>query len=154
MEVMKKPSEQVRQEMKKVNTDNMEKTGELALIECLPKNVLPTTKNGRLQNRLIQLQNAVHSEFSRMPYISLREKNQALNKIMDFGEKTGWDKRERHPVTLISFLLGMVENSKFKYNQKITTLLNEIFDYYERAKQAKNICCVAGALGNEKWEAI
>jgi len=131
--------------------DNMNKTSELALVECLPVNVLPHTRQGRLQNKLKALQLAVHREFDKMPLITKEEKEIASDKITAFGLKTGWDKTEKHPVTLISFLLEMIENSKYKYSYKITKLLVEIFEYYERGKEARTACLVAGKGGHQKW---
>ena len=133
---------------------NMNKTAELSLLLCLPENVLPHVQKGRLQNKLIKLQEAVDTEFNIMPYINKEEKEKATAKITEFGNTTGWDRKEKHPVTLVSFLLEMIENSEFTYRPKITEILNDIFAYYERGKQAYTACCTAGKTGHKKWDEL
>ena len=71
----------------------------------------------------------------------------------EFGRRTGWLGREKHVLTLLSFLLDMVEHSKFEYNGDIVKYLNLIFEYFERVSK-KNICYVAGSIAGEKWRKI
>lgn len=130
---------------------NTTKISELALIECLHQKVIPELKPGRLKHKLLELEKCVNAEFASMPNFSIAERDIALKKILKFTADTNWDKKDKHAVTFVSFLLDMIESSKHKYSNKITILLTEIFDYYERAGHAKQLCLVAGKIANEKW---
>jgi len=141
-------------ESNEIRNNNINHLAELALIRALPDAIIPQTKPGRLKGKCINLIKVVDKEFSKVPLLNDDEYEEIKQKMIAFGKQTGWEGQQRHIVTLTSFLLTMIEESKFKYHAKITDNLNDIFDYFERAKDAKPLCFLAGDIANMKWKKI
>lgn len=127
---------------------------DLALIRALPEFMAGKLKEGRLKNKSNLLIKAVDQDLKRLGPISDFELEMVRLKMIEFGKRTGWQKKEKHLATLLSFLLAMVEDSSFYFNPKILENLNHMFDYFDNAGDAKIICNVAGAIANTKWQSI
>lgn len=125
---------------------------ELALIRSLPNFIIDQKiKPGRLKNICLSLAEITDIAIKNLPILSIQEMLQALELLLTWGKKTGWLDNKKHTVSLCSFLLAMVEESQFKYDQKIIDHLNELFEYFERIGDAKQICLYAGNVANNKW---
>lgn len=127
---------------------------ELALIRSLPEFINDKIKGGRLKNKCSELINAVDMDLRKTPYVTHAEMEKARGLMDRWAKETGWYEKQKHITTLVSFLLAMIEDSPFTFNDQIVKSLNEIFDYFERNKDVKTICMFAGGLANQKWRAI
>jgi len=129
------------------------KVAELALIRAIPDSLIPKTKPGRLQGRLVKLRTEIDKMFNGY-VLQGAELEKVQQKIMAFAEKSGWEGKEKHVCTAISFMLAMIEDSEHTYPEKITELLNDILDYFERKKTTKQLCYIAGDIAAKKWRGI
>lgn len=104
-----------------------EATGEMSLIISLTLAVSRNTGKGRLKNLLNKLQKLCEKEFKRFPpmYGKVTEIN---NKIVSFSENCGWDDTVE-TIIFVSFLLGLIEQSEYKYPQSIIEVLNDIYEF-------------------------
>jgi hypothetical protein len=137
--------------MKITDNNKLAYVCELSFIRSLYDLVLDDLKPGRLQHRFEQLQIEADKALNGIYVNQLFE----LPKIKDcldlFAEKTGWNKKKRSTGTILSFLLRMIEESDFNYDRKLTDILNEIIDYFERVKPFSVACYWAGDVANDKW---
>jgi len=79
------------------------------------------------------------------------------SRIDRFQRLLGWDNRERHMLSLVSFSLALIDESNFdyqKYAPKIIEYLNDIYDYFDRGNKAHLLCCVSGAVAMDKWKTV
>ena len=127
---------------------------ELAYVRSIYDLLNSTIKPGRLKNLYTKLQAAVDHDLRRLPPIGDSDMLLLREKVRAFGKATGWDRKTRHVVTLLSFCIDLVERSKFPHNPKILETMNLIVEYYERQGRVKFICCKAGAMASEKWNRI
>ena len=120
----------------------------LAMVRMIPEFFLDKVPPGRLHGRLLKLQNEVDSMLSRMPPPT-PEQNRAIYKIVsNFGYLSGWEGKERHIITVISFVMALVNDEKW---DKINDLLVDIHDYYERVGDTNQLCYIGGNIAAEKW---
>ena len=126
------------------------KTTELTLVRAI-EHLVVEKKNGRLTGLLNRLVKAVDKELGRINGLSQSDIDEIGKRINTFAVSTGWLGKQRHLCTIVSFCLAMLDQSEFAYNQKITDILNEIYDYFDRAGKAPYQCNWAGSLAMEKW---
>ena len=135
-------------------TPQNRKMAELAMVISIPEFTKGEVKNGRLKNLYQKLTKTATMELERIPKASIVELVEIEDKVANFGKETGWEGKEKHIVTLASFCLGMLENSKSKFDSKIIEILNDIVDYFERAEKAPGPSFWAGSVAASKWNAI
>ena len=126
------------------------KATELSLVSAIEKLVVKK-KNGRLNGLLEKLAKEANNELDRIYGLNRVEIDEIGKNIYEFAVSTGWLGKQRHLCTIVSFCLAMLDQSEFKYNQRITGILNEIYDYFDRVGKAPYQCNWAGSLAMEKW---
>ncbi len=139
--------------LRKVNT-KLSKVAELAMIQSIYNLLLGDIKPGRLQGKYLSLQKEIDKELSKIK-VDGKKELPLIGKAYDiFAERTGWNKRERSVGTILSFVMGMIEESENKFSDKIMDLLNDIFDFHERKVPFSALCYSAGAVANIKWNNV
>ena len=137
-----------------MNESKITKLAELAFVRAVPDSLLPKLCGGRLRNLCIKLIKTIDNELAMVSMMPKKDLDKVEEKIKKFGKLTGWEGKTRHVTTTLSFLLALIEESDHKYDSKILTTLNEIYDYFDRKKETKLVCNVAGAIAVEKWNKI
>ena len=132
--------------------EQKERFAELSLIFALPmciknKNNLKSTRLGSIFDRL---QKHAKKELARLPKAKPLETAYCLDRILEFGQESGW-LRETDTIAGVSFTLGLIEHSKYRYPQTIIDALNDAFErltveesedfehYVKEAERALNI---------------
>lgn len=127
---------------------------ELALIRSPYDLLKHNIKPGRLQGKYLKLQKEIDKELGKIK-VDGKKELPVIGKALDmFAEKTGWNKKERSVGTILSFAMGMIEESENHFGDKVMDLLNEIFDYHERKLPFSALCYSAGAVATIKWNNV
>jgi len=135
--------------------DNVELTAELAFIKAVYLFSEKKLKEGRLKNRFEKLAKEVDRLLDNKPKLGKYDKYVAEKRVELFSKKVGWIGKQRHIVSIISFCLALIDESDFNYSKhapKIIQYLNDIYQYFERGKDAKLLCCLSGSIAHEKWK--
>lgn len=132
----------------------LKKTAELALIRAIPDMILENCGKGRLHGLNLKIIEQVDNILSQMPRTGYMDMELISRKIFEFATVTGWERKQKHVATFASFALEMIENSPFTYPDKITDLLNDLIDYFERAGRITTAPFFAGGVAYEKWNQI
>jgi len=127
---------------------------ELALTRSILSCTQGTLKKGRLKNQYKRLEKETTKALQVFPKISTSDVKKAEKVLNKFGKLTGWQHKERHVATLVSFALEILENSEFFYSRKTIDALVNIHDYYERASDVQPICYRAGEIAYQKWQKV
>ena len=135
-------------------SDTLRHTAELALIYAVP--ILSNAhEKSRLANLQRTLQKIAAEELgSKIREITTGEMEQITDHITEWGKITGWLDSKKHTGTLLSFIAGMIESSKFKYNPMIMETINALIAHLEAGNNFKIQSCWAGWLAAEKWEGM
>ncbi len=124
---------------------------EMAFIRSIYDLIKGDMKPGRLQNKYLSLQKEVDKSLQNVR-IDAKKELPLIGKALEiFGDKTGWNNKKRSVGTILSFTMGMIEESENTFNDKLLDLLNEIFDYHERILPFSALCYSAGAVATLKW---
>ena len=126
---------------------------ELALVYGFPDFIRGRLNPGRFQNLCDCLQKECRPALRNLT-ISETDKWKALEILRDFMKQAGWYKKSKHITTYLSFCLAMIENSQFRYNQRIITILNALITHLENGDFLYEPCCWAGDLAAQKWEGM
>jgi len=127
---------------------------ELALTRSILACTKGTLEEGRLKNQYKLLEKETTKALRSFPQISTDDVAKAEKVLNEFGKLTGWQHKERHVATLVSFALEILENSEFKYSKKTIDALVNIHDYYERVSDVQPICYRAGEIAYQKWQKV
>lgn len=127
---------------------------ELATVISIPKFTTGDVPNGRLKGLYGKLEKVISNELERLPKMSTLNRIRVDALLEEFFKATGWQGREKHISTLASFCLEMLERSEFEYNPKITEVLVDIIDYFDRAGKAPAATFWAGGVAARKWAEI
>lgn len=127
---------------------------ELCTVISIPQFTKCKVSNGRLKGLYDKLENVITKELEALPKMTTLNRIRVDALLEEFFKSTGWQGKPRHIATLASFCLEMLENSEFKYNQRITDVLNDIVDYFDRAGKAPAITYWAGGVAARKWSDI
>lgn len=130
----------------------IQKTAELALALALADQLEPKTQQGRLKTLFRKLEKTVMDEFKDTRKLTRAESEAAKRIVIRFADVSGWDGKPRHICTKINFLLALYEDRP--YAQKIIPVLNNIYEYFDRAGDAPAASLWSGCLAMEKWEAV
>ena len=129
----------------------LRKTAELSLIFAVP--VLSDAHDkSRLAGLQRTLQKLAGKELGNIRRISDEECEAIIKHITEWGKITGWLNNKKHTGTLLSFIAGMIENSKFQYNPRILDTINAIISHLEAGGNFKIQSCWSGSLAADKWE--
>jgi len=125
---------------------------ELALIQSILSCTMGKLEGGRLKNQYAKLEKETATQLRRLPKVSTADIKKAEKVLGEFGRLTGWERKERHIATLVSFVLEIIEKSEFSYSPKTVDALVNIHDYYDRVGDVMPICHRAGEIAWEKWQ--
>ena len=115
-----------------------QKLAELAFAIALPDQLLPDLPNGRLKSLLTRLSKACVIEAKRLKQVRDSERKEAARMILLFAEKTKWEGKALHICTKVNFMLALYDQKM--YGALLIPILNEIYDYFARAKDAPRAC--------------
>lgn len=135
-------------------TPSNKKMLELCTIICIPEFTKAKVQNGRLKRRYQKLEEEIEKELKVLPKMSTLNRIRCDELLQRFFKETGWEGHGKHIATLASFCLGMLEDSEFEYNPKITDILNDIVDYFDRAGKAPGASFWSGSLAVDKWNLV
>ena len=125
---------------------------ELAMIRAIPLTA-DNVHQGRIKGLLVKLAVRSQKELNALPEIPGCEYQMIIDRVSDWGEMT-WGHKKVHAVSMVSFALGMIENSDFKYPAKLIKTLSDITDYYDRDGKAPGICFNSGSVAADKWAMV
>lgn len=111
--------------------DPLDHVMELALIRAIPC-VTRGKVQGRLKSLYNRLQKHVDKEFRKVPQLSTVDIEKVRERIHRFGTTTGWEGKEMDVPILLSFVLGLIEESRHVYPKTIIRELNHLFDFMTR----------------------
>ncbi len=137
-----------------VVTKKQIKLAELSLIRAIPDMSVVDLKNGRLKGLYARLTKAVDKDLKDITKATRQDLAGCRKLVFGFLKLTGWEDNHKHIFTLLSFCSLMLEESQFRYNPNIQTVINELFGFIEQREKVKPICCWAGANAVDKWNII
>lgn len=127
---------------------------ELAMVRSIFDLIKGDIRPGRLQNKYLSLQKEVDKSLQNIK-IDQKTELPVIGKALElFADKTGWNNKKRSVGTVLSFTMGMIEESENRFNDKLLDLLNDIFEYHERKVPFPALCYSAGVIANEKWSNV
>jgi hypothetical protein len=104
----------------------LQKTAALAVIQALVDH--SRVPVGRLKARLQKIEKQVAKKFGYLPRITNDERSKLVDLIMDFEQEMDWQGKDRHVLSYINFILGILE----EYPVVDTMELQEMQRYFER----------------------
>lgn len=128
---------------------NQRKIMAIAFCKMIP--IGTKVKRGRLKNLLERLEKESEKEMQKTLPISQNDLLDMKAKVVRLQKIIGWDGKDKHPMTAVSFALKIVDEFNMP---KIVFLMNEITDYFERAGALYPACNWAGGLAADKWDEI
>lgn len=102
---------------------------ELALIRAIPDMLHGKIPKGRISNIYKRLQKYVDKILATFPQVTSLDKIDIGHKIHTFGQKADWERRRVDITVLLSFVLDLIENSRFPYPDEIIDALNDAFEF-------------------------
>lgn len=126
----------------------------LAIIKAFPDMIKgDALKQGRLKNLHTKLSKETDIVIHYYIRPSKTEMKQMQDGITEWTDKTGWENKQRHICTLVSFFVG-ISSDYMPKEDKLINLLFEIYKYFEREGNAPAACAVGGCLAMKKWNAV
>ena len=125
---------------------------ELAFAIALSDQLLPTLPNSRFKALLLRLSKACVTEVKKLKRITDSERQAAARMVLLFADKTKWEGKPLHICTKVNFMLALYDTRK--YGAALIPILNEIYDYFARIKDAPKACEWSAALAMDKWEEV
>lgn len=110
--------------------EQKERFAELSLIFALPQLIKDKNelKGKRLGTIFDRLQKHARKELSRLPKANHIETAYCLDRILEFGQESGW-LRDTDTIAGVCFTLGLIDNSiHYEYPQSIIDALNDAFE--------------------------
>jgi len=126
-------------------------TSELALIYAVPI-LSQAHEKSRLSGLQRTLQRIAGKELCKLPHLTDDDCKAIIEHITEWGKLTGWLDSAKHTGTLLSFIAGIIESSKFKYSPRLLETINELIAHLEAGKDFKITSCWSGNLAAERWE--
>lgn len=110
-------------------------------------------KNGRLKGKLERLRKLVSQNMAKYEF-TLQDVQIINSLIKKLQKETGWGEDERHTCTYVNFCLAFMDQSKIQFDPKLWETLQDIEDYYSRAKKAPAPSLWSADRANRKWQSI
>lgn len=109
----------------------IEHLSELSLVRALPDMILDRKKinKSHLGNIYKKLQKYTDNIILSFPKVGTLDRLKIHERIWGFAELAGWEKKEHDVIKLLSFLLGLIDESDFKYPERIIEELNNAFEH-------------------------
>lgn len=112
-----------------LTNNQKEQFAELSLIFALPQLIKDKQelKGKRLGSIFQRLTKHAEKELSKLPKATKHDKAYCLDRILEFGQSSGW-LRDTDTISGVSFALGLIEYSQYKYPKSIVDALNDAFE--------------------------
>ena len=136
-----------------MNQQNLRHLCELALIRSIP-DMITGLKPSRIKGLFAKLQREVDKDLGNLPAASKLDMIRAGEIMTAFMKSAGWYEKAKHPATTVSFALGMIESSDFRFRPGIVKKLNEITAHFEAGGHLPAGSCWGGSLAAEKWNGM
>ena len=117
--------------------------------QALDSNMPASRERGKYE----QLQKAVDREFRRCQ-LSVFQRQEALRKVGEFGEQTGWEGKGKNHGTVLSFLLGVMDEYDGVFSDRITEIMRELVEHIENIEELPGACYWGGGLAAEKLREV
>lgn len=132
-------------------TDNeIRITGILAITKNFPDQIASAEPQGRLKGLYRKLDTEVIRLLGYCPNFTGDDENKLNDKLTNWVRLTKWGEKSKHPVTVAVFLIGIISDN-VKNCGKLLTILQEIFDYFDRANKAYTACLPGGYFASQKF---
>ena len=102
-----------------------EYTVELALIRAIPDMTRDKIPASRTRSLYKKIQKLVDRELAYQPYVTPSDRIAIYDRILQFSDKVNWENRELDIAVLFNFVLGIIEDSEFKYPKKLIDIVSE-----------------------------
>jgi len=114
-----------------LTNSQIETLAELSLVRALPDMILDRKKinKSRLGNIYKRLQKYTDNIISTFPIVGTLDRGKVHERIWNFATVSGWEKKEHDVIKLLSFILGIIDESDFKYPELIIEELNNAFEH-------------------------
>jgi len=137
--------------------DYQTRLAELSLIRSLP--LMVTGKiQGKVKSQMNRIARNVDKYYKTERYATNEDIKIVQKAIEEFGEQSGWTKKQKDIATLILFGQTILEDSKFEYPPGILDALTELILFFEdhpvKTERPAPACYWAGQLAAEKWQRI
>lgn len=136
--------------------DHLKRTACLSLIKALPDMIAnrgTSIKHGRLKNLLARLSKESGTLLSHCPRLNKQDESMLVGKITEWADQTGWDLKQNEMATVVAFLIGVVVDN-MPNNDKILSILEDIYGYFDRAKAVRESYDVEGTRAAGIWSDI
>lgn len=130
--------------------DSKTKSAELALGLYFGDVVAPDLPNGRLKGKMKRLSSVIMKMLQDMPGLSRPEVKPAQARVEKFVDAVGWEKKSLSYLTIANFLLALYEDKP--YGNRLIPVLNDIYNYFERAGKKYPACEWSAARAADLWE--
>lgn len=126
----------------RASLDEIKHVAELGVLKTIPDFLQEPLKPGRLKKAFLEIDILINQELKKIvqknPNFYHDNKSAIAYYLDQFGKEANWIGNETHVASVVSFCLAFLENSKYKYPDKLFALLNKIVDYYERRGNIKS----------------
>jgi len=129
------------------------KLAEISLIHGIPI-ITNAKENSRLAGLQRKLQKLAMVDLITLPNIGEEEATFIDDRIEKWLKEIGWWRNPIHVGSLISFCLGFLENSPFKYNPRIEETLNKIAEHLEQNNELKYQDIQTGTEIINTWQKV
>jgi hypothetical protein len=123
---------------------------ELALMFAVPV-ITNAVGNTRLDNLQRQLQQCAMQHLSQARSMTQDTIMGAIDKLREWGDKSGWTGNPSEHTALICFCLVVIEDSPVKYPHKIYKLLNLISEHLEKGGKLMTREMLGGQEAADTW---
>lgn len=134
-----------------MNKKELKHLSEIALIRAIPELTINEVKPSRTKSLFIKLQKACDYDLRKMKNPSKKDINNVRIIMEKFKKLSGWGKNQRHTATLISFCLGIIEKSEWRFNKRIIESLTDLILHFENGNDLPYQSAWAGDLASDKW---
>lgn len=125
----------------------------LAMVRSFPDQLAKGTAQGRLLGLYTKLQTETDRLLGFQPLVNKLDEEILGEKLTAWAAKTGWGHKGKHPVSVVTFLIGIV--SDFIHEDKLLLEnLQKIYDYFDRVGHAYTACLPAGTLTSNRFREV
>lgn len=125
----------------------------LAMVRSFPDQLAKGETQGRLLGLYKKLQKETDRLLGKQPLVSKLDEEILGKKLTAWATKTGWGHKGKHPVSVVTFLIGIVSDF-IRDDKKLIKILQSIFDYFDRIGHAYAACLPAGTLASNRFSEV
>lgn len=111
-------------------------------------------QHGRLKNRYDKIIKLTGGDLQMLMDKSAFGCKVAAGLVQEFCESVGWVDKENKVEPIVSFCLGMIDESENTFDPRIIEALNDIAEYFDRSGELRGDDCSTGLFAAEKWREL